>query len=151
MGEKLGGMELKLAEAKSLSLAQVNETAELKVALEVAEDKRYNTGFVDAENSVQPIIFQSRHHGFSEGWAAALQAMGVLDDFPLRNLEQIPYPEPPPPGQNPTNAEEEREIASMRELVEAIDSYVELVDLEITSNPDALPRSTPASILNPAV
>ena len=69
----------------------------------------------------------------------------------LRNPKQIPYPEPPSPIQNPTNAEKERETASIRELVEVIDSHVELVDLEITSNPDALPRSSPASTSNPTM
>ena len=65
---------------------------------------------------------------------AALQAMGVPDDFPLRNPEQIPFPEPPPPIQNPSDADNKEDTPSMRELVYAIDSYVELVDLEVTSN-----------------
>lgn len=114
----------------------------------MAEEKWYNTGFADANNSVEPIIFQLRRHGFGEGWAVTLQAMGVLDDSPPRNPEQIPYPEPSL-AQNPTNAKEEGEIASIRELVEAIDSHVELVDLEITSNPNALLCNSPASTLNP--
>lgn len=36
---KLSGIELKLAEAESLNLAQANEIADLKAALEVCEDK----------------------------------------------------------------------------------------------------------------
>ena len=59
MDTKLGGMELKLVEAESLNLAQVNEVAELKETLEAYEDKWYNAGFTDAENSVEPIIYQS--------------------------------------------------------------------------------------------
>ena len=82
IGEKLGGMELKLAKAESINLAQGNEVAELKATLEVAEDKRYNTGFADAENSVKPIVYQSQRHGFGEGQVAALQAMGVTEDSP---------------------------------------------------------------------
>ena len=82
---------------------------------------------------------------------AALRAMGVPDDSPLRNPKQIPYPKPPPPPvQNPTDAEEEGDIPNMRELVKAIDSHVELVDLEITINPDSLPRSTLSSNPDPA-
>ena len=77
-------------------MAQDNEIAELKAALEAREDKWYNVGFVDAKNSTEPIIYQSRQHGFGEGWMVALQAIGVSDDSPLRNPEQIPYPEPPP-------------------------------------------------------
>ena len=77
--------------------------------------------------------------------------MGVPDDSPLRNPKQIPYPKPPPPPvQNPTDAEEEGDIPNMRELVKAIDSHVELVDLEITSNPDSLPRNTLSSNPDPA-
>ena len=129
-GEKLGDMELKLAEIESLSLVQAGEIAELKAALSVVEDKWYNAGFLDAENSVEPIVFQSRCHGLSEGWLAALQAMGVPDDSPLRNPKQIPYPKPTLPlVQNPTEAEEKGDTPSMQVLVEAIDSYVELVYL----------------------
>nr|POF21742.1 hypothetical protein CFP56_77697 [Quercus suber] len=76
--------------------------------------------------------------------------MGVPDDSPLRNPEEIPYPMPPPlPVQNPTNVEEEGDNPSMKELVNAIDSHMELVDLEIISNLDALPRSTPSSNPDP--
>ena len=138
-GEKLGGMKLKLVEAESLNLAQAHKIAELRTALEMAKDKWYNTGFANVENSMEPIIYQSQHHRFGKGWKAALKAMGVPDDFPLRNPEQIPYPEPPPSlVQNPIDAEEEGDTSSMRELVEVIDSYVELVDLKITTNLDAL-------------
>ena len=47
---------------------------------------------------------------------AALQVMGVPNDSPLRNPDQIPYPDPTPLVQNPTSAEEE-DTPSMRELV----------------------------------
>ena len=82
---KLGSVELKLAEAKSLSLTQADEIANLKVAFEACEEKWYNEGFSDAENSVEPIVHQARFHRFGEGWLAALQAMGVAEDSPLRN------------------------------------------------------------------
>lgn len=151
MGIKLGGMELKLAEAESLNLAQANEIVELKATLEACEDKWYNAGFTDAENFVEQIIYQSQCHEFGEGWVAVLQVMGVPDDFPLKNLEQIPYPEPSPPlVQNLGDVEETGDTPSMRELVNAIDSHVELVDLKITSNLDAVPRSAPSSTLDPA-
>ena len=57
---KLRGTELKLAETESLNSASAKEIAELKVALEASEDKWFNTGFADAENSIEPIIYQSR-------------------------------------------------------------------------------------------
>ena len=94
---KLGGMELNLAEVESINLAQADEIANLKVALDAFEEKGYNEGFVDAENSVEPIVHQAQYHRFGEGWLAALQAMGVAKDSPLRNPEQIPYLAPPPP------------------------------------------------------
>ena len=96
MDMKLAGMELKLAKAESLNFTRANEIADLKAALEACEEKWYNEGFADAENSVEPIVYQDRRHGFREGWMAALQAMGVPDDSPLRNPEQIPFPVPPP-------------------------------------------------------
>ena len=85
MDVKLGGTELKLTEMESLNLAQVDEITDLKAALEACEDKWYNTSFVEVENSVEPIVYQARRHGFEEGWMAALQAMEVLDDSLLRN------------------------------------------------------------------
>ena len=59
MDVKLGGMELKLVEAKSLNLAQTNEIADLKAALEACEEKWYNEGFTDDENSMEPIVHQA--------------------------------------------------------------------------------------------
>ncbi|KAK9987060.1 hypothetical protein SO802_032011 [Lithocarpus litseifolius] len=113
---KLRGTELKLAEAESLNLAQADEIADLKVAFEAYEDKWYNAGFTEVENFVEPIIFQ--------------QAMGEPNDFPLWNPEQIPFLEPPPPSQNPSNADDEEETPSMKELVHEIDSHVESIDLK---------------------
>ena len=65
---------------------------------------------------------------------AALQAMRVPDDSPLRNLKQIPFPAPPPPVQSQSGAVDEEDTPSMRELVCEINTHVELVDLEVTSN-----------------
>ena len=53
---KLGGTELKLAEVESLNLAQADEISELKAALEACENKWYNEGFADVENSVESVI-----------------------------------------------------------------------------------------------
>ena len=49
-------------------------------------------GFADAENSVEPVIFQSRHHEFGEGWAAALQAIGVSNDSPPKEPQTDSLP-----------------------------------------------------------
>jgi len=78
-------------------LAQADEIADLKAALDASEEKGYNEGFIEAKNSGEPIVHQARHHGFAEEWLAALQAMGVVEDSPLRNPEKIPYPVPTPP------------------------------------------------------
>lgn len=140
---KLGEMELKLAKTESLNLAQATEIAELKATLAAAEDKWYNTGFTNVENSY--------HLPITTPWVwrrvgSCATTNGVPDDLPLRNPKQIPYPEPPLlPVQNPTDTEEKGDTSSMRVLVEAINSHVELVDLEITSNLDALPRYAPSS------
>ena len=64
---KLGEMKLKLAKAESLILARDKEVADLKAALEVSEDKFYDMGFADAENSCEQVVFQSRQYEFGEG------------------------------------------------------------------------------------
>ena len=137
MDVKLGGTGLKLAEAESLNLEQVDEIANLKAALEACEDKWYNMGFADVENFMEPIVYQAQRHEFEEGWMMALQAMGVPDDSPLRNPEQIPFPEPPPPIQDPFDVDNEEDTPSMKELVQEINSHMESIDLEVTSNFDA--------------
>ena len=65
---------------------------------------------------------------------AVLQALEVSEDSPLRNPNQIPFLGPYTATQNLPGAIVEEETPSMRELAEAIDSHVELVDLEVTSN-----------------
>ena len=137
MDVKLGGTKLKLAEAESLNLAQADEIANLKAAVETCEEKWYNEGFADNENSVEPVVHQARHHGFGEGWLAALQALGVAEDSPLRNPEQIPYPTPLPPVQSQADVVDEKDTPNMRKLVRAIDIHMEMVDLEVTSNLNA--------------
>ena len=60
------------------------------------------------------------------------------EDSPLRNLEQIPYPAPPPPVQSQAGAIDEEDTPSMKELVREIDTHAETVDLEATSNLNAV-------------
>ena len=78
--------DLKLAKVVSLNTAQVEEHANLRVALEACGNKWYNEGFANAENSVEPVL------GFEDGWLATLQALGVPEDSPFRDLSQIPFP-----------------------------------------------------------
>ena len=69
--------------------------------------------------------------------------MGVPDDSPLRNPKQIPFPTHPPLVQSQPGADEE-DIPSMRELVHEIDTHMELVDLEVNDNLNAiLPGTQP--------
>ena len=74
-----------LVEADSLNLAQADQIIDLKVALEACKNKWYDEDFADAEKSAKPVIHQARFHGLGEGWLVVLQAMGVPEDFPLRN------------------------------------------------------------------
>lgn len=68
---------------------------------------------------------------------AAVNALGIPKDSPFRDPKQIPYPEPPlPPVQDLTRVEEE-ESQSRRALVEEIDSHIEVIELDITRNPNA--------------
>ena len=105
--------------------------------MKACKNKWYNKGFTNTENSVELAIHEAQKLAFEEGWLAALQALGVPEDSPLRNPNQIPFSSPSTATQNPLGAIEEEETTSMRELVEAIDSHVELTDLETTSNPHA--------------
>ena len=67
----LESVELKLAKANNLNLAQVDQIIDLKAALEACKKKRYDEGFTDAEKSMEPIVHQARPHGFEEGWLVA--------------------------------------------------------------------------------
>ena len=78
-------------------MTQVDEIVDLKAVFNATEERGYNQGFVDAKNSMEPVVHQARTHGFGKGWLAALQTMGVVEDSPLRNPEQIRYPAPVPP------------------------------------------------------
>ena len=98
---KLEGTELKLAEVESLNLTQADEISDLKATLEACENKWYNESFADAENSVEPVICQAQRHTFGKGWLAALQAVRVPEDSPLRNPDQIPFSDPTPPFRIP--------------------------------------------------
>ena len=86
--------DVKLAQAISLNTAQAEELTYLRVALEDYEEKWYNEGFADAENSAKPMVNQARRLGFEVGWFAALQALGVPEDSRLRDFGQIPFQAP---------------------------------------------------------
>ena len=73
--------------------------------------------------------------GFEAGWFAALQALGVPKDSPLRDPSQIPFPSLITAMQDPSLAAEEEGTASMRELVEQIDAHTEPDEMEATSIP----------------
>lgn len=155
MDVKLGGTERKLAEVKILNLAQANEIAELKAALEACENKWYNADFADVENSVEPNLLPITVTWVQRWMDGCSASVGVFDDSPLRNPKQIPYSEPPSPVLNLTGIKKEENAPSMRELVQEIDSYMELVDLKITSNLSVVPNLTqsqlPDSIAQPSM
>ena len=60
--------------------------------------------------------------------------MGVAEDSSLRNPKQIPFPAPAPLVQSQVDVADKEETLSMRELVHAIDTHVEMDDPEVTSN-----------------
>ena len=100
-----------------------------------AEQKWYDLGFADAENSEEPVVARARNMGFEAGWFVALQAMGVPEDSHLRDPGQIPFPSPAPAAQDAPVAIDEKEMAGMRELVEQIDAHAEPKEMEATSIP----------------
>ena len=127
--------EVKLAEAISLNTSNADELADLRAALAAAEQKWYDIGFADAENSAEPVVARARNMGFEAGWFAALQAMGAPEDSHLRDPGQIPFPSPVPAVQEAPVAIDDEETASMRELVEQIDAHAEPEEMEATSIP----------------
>ena len=126
---------LKLAEAISLNTSNAEELANLRAALEACEQKWYNEGFADVEQSAEPVVAQARKLGFEAGWFTTLQALGVPEDSHLRDLDQIPFPSLVTAVQDPPATAEEEETASMRELVEQIDAHTEPDEMEATSIP----------------
>ena len=56
------------------------------------------------------------------------------EDSPLKNLDQIPRPVIAHPIQSQADTANKEDTLSIRELVWAIDTHVETVDLEVTSN-----------------
>ena len=73
--------------------------------------------------------------GFEAGWFATLQVLRVPEDPPLRDPDQIPFPSTTIVVQNPSTPIEEKETASMKELVEQIDAHAEPEDTEATNIP----------------
>ena len=59
--------EVKLTQAESVISVRDKEIADLKVAVTQREEKFYNIGFTDVENSNKPIMFESWRYGFGEG------------------------------------------------------------------------------------
>ena len=51
--------DVKLAEVVSLNAAQAEELADLRAALEACEEKWYNEGFADVENSAELVVNQA--------------------------------------------------------------------------------------------
>lgn len=127
--------DVKLAEAISLNTSQAEELTNLWAALEACEQKWYNEGFTDAEKSTEPVVAQAWKLGFEAGWFAALQALGVPEDSPLRDPGQIPFPSLVTAVQDPSLAAEKEETTSMRELVEQIDAHAEPDEMEATNIP----------------
>lgn len=63
----MGEIKLKLVEAMSMNSARAEELANLRVALEASENKWYNEGFANVENSAKPVIRDAWKFGFEEG------------------------------------------------------------------------------------
>ena len=103
--------------------------------MEACENKWYDEGFADAEESVEPVIKEARQLSFQEGWLAALHVSRVPEDSHLRDPSWIPFPDSLLATQNPTGATDEEETDNLRELVEQIDAHIEVIGTKATSNP----------------
>ena len=79
----------------------------------------------------------------------ALQVIRVVEDSPLRNPKQIPYPAPPPPVQSQVSAADEEDTPSMRELVHAIDTHMEMAE-DVQAQPLLVDQQTEDALEWPA-
>ena len=148
---KLGDAEEKLAHAEGAISAKDKEIATLMIVVVLSQDKFYNMGFVDVENSSEPIMLDSRCYGFEEGLMATVNALGLPEDSPFKHLDQIPLLEHLHSPLKHTPAPNEKEDSlSMRELVEEIDSHTEVIDLNISTHlGTAEGQEPPTPLLNP--
>ena len=140
-----------MAKAASLNVALTEELADLQAALEACENKWYNEGFANAEEGVEPVIKEARQLSFQEGWMAALHSSEVPKDSHLRDPSRIPFPNSLPATQNPAGPIDEEETDSLRELVEQIDAYVEVIGTEATSKPSTNNQSDDNAQYQPPV
>ena len=116
-------------------MTQAKELADLRVALGACEEKWYNEGFANVENSGEPVVTEAHKIGFEAGWFAALQVLGVPEDSLLKDPSQIPFPSTAAVVQNPPVPIEKEDTTSMRELVEQINAHAEPEDTKATSIP----------------
>ena len=63
--------------------------------------------------------------------------LGVPEDSLLRNPEQVPCSAVAPPIQSQVDAIDEEDTPSLKVLVQAIDTHVETVNLDVISNLNA--------------
>lgn len=64
---KLREAEMNLTIAESVVLARDKEVADLRKVVAKSEDKFYNMGFTNVENSCKPIMVKSQRYEFGEG------------------------------------------------------------------------------------
>lgn len=91
---KLGDAEVRLAQLESVILARDKEVFDLKEAVRESEEKFYNMVFANSENSNEPIMLESRHYRFREGWMVAVNALDTLKTLFLGTLIRFPTPSP---------------------------------------------------------
>lgn len=132
---KLREAKIKIFEAISIVLTRDKELADLKE--KTSKQVSYNMGFKDAKNSVCAVIIQAQRFGFSEGWMAAVNAIGLPESSTFRDTNQIPLPSDPPVDeptqeqpQDDRDEEEGEDSPSMVELAQQIDSHVMVIDVD---------------------
>lgn len=82
---------------------------------------------------------------------ATVNALGLPKESAFRDTEQVPYPEKLLcPSIQTTTQNKEKDSLSTRELVEKIDSYAEVIELDTSINPTpAEDQVLPSALLNP--
>lgn len=90
---KLGEVEMRLTQAKSVILAWDKEVAALKEAVAESNDKFYDMGFADVKNSSEPIMVESRWLLWIPWAFLRIPLSGNQNKYPTLRSFSAPHPD----------------------------------------------------------
>ncbi|XP_028069790.1 uncharacterized protein LOC114272318 [Camellia sinensis] len=110
---KVLAAEKKEAEAKAKMVEAQKELQEglatKEDEIKAADEKAYAEGAADVKEDYKRQVRQTCNKGYTLGWMAALKALAIPEDSPLRNANSFVLPFPPTPSQSKDDSESEKE------------------------------------------